>query len=62
MRDLIGVRFVDAVEGESDKARRLVLVEIGIRQEASAKNTRDYQDPHHPCIVPPAREKAFGHR
>jgi hypothetical protein len=30
MRDLIGVRFVDAVEGERRKARRLGLVEIGI--------------------------------
>jgi hypothetical protein len=35
MRDLVGVRFVDAIEGEGGEARRLRLVEIGIRHEAS---------------------------
>jgi hypothetical protein len=35
MGDFIGVRFVDAVERQGRKARRLRLVEIRIRHEAS---------------------------
>jgi hypothetical protein len=35
MRDLVGVRFVDAVERQGGETRRLGLVEIGIRHEAS---------------------------
>jgi hypothetical protein len=52
MRDLVRVRlFVDAVEGHSGEARRLRLVEIGIRHQPSAQDGSENHLPEHKCMV-----------
>src|ERR1019366_3938305 len=51
MRDLVGVRFVDAIERQSGEARRLRLVEIGIRHEASTYDNGESQEPEHDCML-----------
>jgi hypothetical protein len=51
MRDLVGVGFVDAIERESGEARRLGLIEIGIRHEASTQDSGEDERPVHECMV-----------
>ena len=43
VRDLVGVRLVDAIERQGGEARGLGLVEIGIRHEASTQDSSENQ-------------------
>ena len=53
MRDLVGILFVDAVQSQTRKPRRLSLIEVGAGDDDRAHQHPQHEQTDHPCILLP---------